>query len=161
MASFSFSLILRRSLLSSSLSNLRRCRDHIHHLGRTQFSLSTLSSDYQDDRKIALVLGSSGAVGNCVARHLNRELDMIVLGADVVELPSDFNESDWELDGFIQMPTYGQHPTVSEVTTKLASGVNRILGETDGIDTIVVASVRGCPLQYELSVLSTNGVCHH
>lgn len=95
-----------------------------------------------DERKVALVLGSSGVLGSTVSHYLSRELNMNTIGADIVELPNEFNESDWELDGFITLPKYSQYLTFSEVTTVLASGVNQILGETAELDTIVCASVR-------------------
>jgi len=44
-----------------------------------------------------------------VARHLARDLQMTVLGADVNELPSEWT-SDWELDGFIPVVNHdGTH----------------------------------------------------
>lgn len=120
-------------------------------VGKTQRSLAgqlrcvrRLHSDDHKNagNKTALVLGSSGAFGSVVSRYLSRDLGMAVIGADVVELPSDFNSSDWELDGFITLPRMTQSPSVADVSTELALGLNTILGEEDEIDTIVCASVR-------------------
>ena len=123
-------------------------------LGQPEIAKALLSTVDSSSRKIALVIGSSGALGSTVSRYLSRDLDYVVLGADVVEMPADFNESDWELDGFISLPTYAQHLTVSEVTTGLAAGLHTILGETDEIDTIVCATVSS--LRYECNAERKN-----
>jgi len=60
-----------------------------------------------------------------------------VIGADVVELP---NESDWELDDFCPLPHFGQHPTLGEMTERLAKGVDYSLGGNSALSVIVVAS---------------------
>lgn len=85
------------------------------------------------------MLGSSGALGSTVSRYLSREQGMTVLGADVVEVPSNFNASDWQLDGFVSLPTMAQRPSVADVSAKLASGIFGIL-QDEQIDTIVCAS---------------------
>lgn len=103
-------------------------------------SLSTSKSSISP--KIALVLGSSGALGSTVAKYLGRELGMTLIGADIVELAHEFNESDWELDAFIKVPNISQQPSIEQITTELATGVDQILEESEGIDVIVVASVR-------------------
>lgn len=108
------------------------------------------------ERKVALVLGSSGALGSTVAKYLSRELGMSVLGADIMEMPKEFNQTDWDLDGFIALPSQDQGPcSAADVTAELALGVYDSLGETDTIDTIVVASVR-----YRISDVCTFFGCH-
>jgi hypothetical protein len=110
---------------------------------RRMASSSRRSSSGGVERKIALVLGSSGALGSTVAKYLSRELGMSVLGADIMELPKEFNQTDWDLDGFITLPSQDQGPCgAADVTAELALGVYESLGVTDTIDIIVVASVR-------------------
>ena len=59
----------------------------------------------------------------------------------MVEIPSDFNSGDWDLDGFISVPNYSDRPSIAEVTMELAAGVHGLLGEEEELDAIVVASV--------------------
>ena len=113
-----------------------------HRVRESALSLPTrLFSQGFQGKKTALVIGSSGALGSTVSKYLSRELGMAVIGADILELPNDFNSSDWELDGFITLPTMTQRPSVADVTVDLALGLNDILGEEDEIDLIVCASV--------------------
>ncbi len=87
-------------------------------------------------RKTALVLGSSGALGSCASRYLSKECGMQVIGADVVELPGDFT-LDWELDGFIHLP-----PSVGlgDHMNRLLRGVHVFLHGKPGLDLILCAS---------------------
>jgi dihydropteridine reductase len=71
----------------------------------------------------ALVIGSSGALGSAVSRHLS-SLGTFVLGADVVELPPDLTLDGFELDGFVPLP---RNAGLTELTTVLAEGVHRYL----------------------------------
>jgi len=101
-------------------------------------------------QKKALVLGSSGALGSAVSRHLSQNLNMKVLGADVAEeLPTELTD-EWNLDGFIRLKENADLP---ELTTDLINGVHNYLQEIDtdgldprtgndlsGLDCIVVAS---------------------
>jgi len=103
--------------------------------------IATISAATGDKTKTALVLGCSGALGSSVSSYLGRNLGMKVLGADVAEIPGDFNGSDWELDGFIPVPKYTERPSIADVTETLASGVYKLLGDDDELDAVVVASV--------------------
>jgi hypothetical protein len=46
--------------------------------------------------KTVLVVGSSGALGSIVSKHLSSNQHMTVLGADLLEIPSAFT-GDWEV----------------------------------------------------------------
>ena len=92
----------------------------------------------EDNKRIALVIGSSGCLGRAVTRHLVNKLDMQVIGADVVDLPDDTDTSLHH--AFIEMPTYNQHPGVADVTTALVAGLNQTLSEEEEIDAIICAS---------------------
>jgi hypothetical protein len=76
--------------------------------------------------KNALVLGSSGALGSTVSRYLSQNMGMKVLGADVVELPSDLS-GDWELDGFVPLPMTGEGRNLADLTVGLVRGVDFFL----------------------------------
>jgi dihydropteridine reductase len=85
----------------------------------------------------ALVLGSSGALGSHVARHLSMELKMQVLGADVMEIPHELT-GDWELDGFCQLK---KDASLSELTSALVNGVHSFVAQDGkGLDAIICAS---------------------
>ena len=96
--------------------------------------------------KTALVLGSSGALGSSVSWCLCQNMNMKVVGADILELPPELSD-DWILDGFISLPENARLP---ELTVELQRGVQQYLrGQKDsdpdqessnGIDVIVVAS---------------------
>lgn len=86
---------------------------------------------------MALVLGSSGALGSAVVRHLGKDLDMRVVGADVVGLPEG---SSSYLDAFIELPTFSQPAAVADVTAALIGGLSEVLDEEGGIDAIICAS---------------------
>jgi NAD(P)-dependent dehydrogenase (short-subunit alcohol dehydrogenase family) len=64
-----------------------------HHLPKSLRYFSAAAAS----KKTVLVVGSSGALGSVVAKHLSSSEHMIVLGADVVELPTDFT-GDWEVN---------------------------------------------------------------
>jgi dihydropteridine reductase len=107
---------------------------------------STLSKieDEEDDEGAqhgrptkALVLGSSGALGSHVARHLSMELKMQVLGADVMEIPHELT-GDWELDGFCALQ---KDASLSELTRALVHGVHSFVAQDGkGLDVIICAS---------------------
>lgn len=88
-------------------------------------------------QKVALVLGSSGALGSAVVRHLGKDLDMRVVGADVVGLPEG---SSSYLDAFIELPTFSQPAAIADVTAALIGGLSEVLDEEGGIDAIICAS---------------------
>jgi NAD(P)-dependent dehydrogenase (short-subunit alcohol dehydrogenase family) len=99
------------------------------------------NSYYDDDsnesrQKVALVLGSSGCLGSAVVRHLSKNLNMQVIGADVVGLPEDSSSS---LDAFIELPTFSQPAAVADVTTALVGGLAGILYNEREIDAIICA----------------------
>jgi dihydropteridine reductase len=102
----------------------------------------------EEPRRTVLVLGSSGALGSSVAHHLSQDLGMRVLGADVMELPSDLMPG-WELDGFIGLE---RSADLSQLTVDLVRGVDYCLrdirheSEKDtstglrGLDAIICAN---------------------
>ncbi|GKY97339.1 hypothetical protein MPSEU_000692300 [Mayamaea pseudoterrestris] len=108
----------------------------------TWCSVSSIRFMSQHTKQTVLVLGSSGALGSVVSKHLSSH--MTVVGADVVEIPSSFT-GDWELDGFITLPRDGD---LTEMTLQLVRGVNHFLNGSSssssssqsGLDAIVVAS---------------------
>lgn len=85
---------------------------------------------------MALVLGSSGALGSTVARHLSMNLGMKVLGADVVEIPSEFTGA-WELDGFVQCP---RESPLEHLCQHLVHGVHLFTQGQAQLSAIVCAS---------------------
>lgn len=104
---------------------------------------SNIDRDDQDKllrpRK-ALVLGSSGALGSYVARHFSKELQMQVMGADILERsPGGTSELDG-LDAFCLIPN-NHDASLPEATTSLTEAVHDFC-MSDGVflDCIVVAS---------------------
>jgi NAD(P)-dependent dehydrogenase (short-subunit alcohol dehydrogenase family) len=106
-----------------------------------QFRYFSSNYDYDDGessrRKIALVLGSSGCLGRTVTRYLANQLDMQVLGADIVDLPDD---TDTSLDAFISIPAWNQRPSLGDVTAALVQGVSDNLADGEELDAIIIAS---------------------
>jgi dihydropteridine reductase len=84
--------------------------------------------------KTALVVGSSGALGTAVSRHLLR-MNVRVIGADIQDTAETV-----QLHGFIPLPPPGQEPSLGEVTRRLNEGIGNVLGEDEGLDLLVVAS---------------------
>ena len=94
-------------------------------------------------QKNALVLGSSGALGTAVSRHLRR-MNVNVIGADIQDTAETA-----QLYSFIPLPHPSQSPNLGDVTRRLDAGVQDALeeqhlngegGEKNGLDLIVVAS---------------------
>ena len=81
--------------------------------------------------KTALVMGSSGSLGRCLAKHLSKDLDVRVIGADVVE-PRKKDES-YLSGGFVELPTI---PT-SETTTEPASLPDLTMALVDGLHQLL------------------------
>jgi NAD(P)-dependent dehydrogenase (short-subunit alcohol dehydrogenase family) len=138
------SLLLRKSTRTLSAAQWRRLplMYTTTQQQRQNGSVSTYrygsSDEDEDDKKIALVLGSSGCLGRAVTRHLATKLNMQVIGADVVDLPG---ETDTSLQhAFVQMPTWDHHPGVADVTSALVSGLSETLSDGEEIDAIVIAS---------------------
>ncbi|CAB9512847.1 expressed unknown protein [Seminavis robusta] len=96
------------------------------------FSTDSNDNNNNNNKRIALVIGSSGALGSAVSHYLSQQVGMHVLGADVIETP------EMPLDGFISLAT--QSPSAASVTMELASGIHDMLEETEELDTIVVAA---------------------
>jgi NAD(P)-dependent dehydrogenase (short-subunit alcohol dehydrogenase family) len=101
-------------------------------------------SSYDDDgynsseeTKTALVLGSSGAVGRTVTQHLSKNLGMHVIGADIVDLPHDQDNS---LDTFISIPTWDQHSGVGDMTEALVRSLCDVMEDGKEFDAIICAS---------------------
>jgi dihydropteridine reductase len=87
-----------------------------------------------------LVVGSSGALGSVVAKHLSQELSMAVVGADLVEVPVEWTSS-WELDDFISLD--GCSDDLCLLTRTLTRGVYSFLDDRDGgdgLDALICAS---------------------
>jgi len=80
-----------------------------------------------------LVMGSSGALGSVVAKHLGNNVGMRVIGADIIDKPG----GGWHPDAFVTLPYDGE---LSDLTTRLTKGVGRVLGEDGEINCIVCAS---------------------
>ena len=91
--------------------------------GRQEFSTSR--KKHPTKNKTALVLGSSGALGSAVSRNLSQKLKMRVIGADIIQLPTELS-SDWNLDGFISLPENARLP---ELSSQLVKGVHDYLRE--------------------------------
>jgi len=106
-------------------------------------------SDSDDDEtaepykpRKALILGSSGALGSYIAKHFSTELGMQVLGADLLELPSEMTQ-EWQLDAFCPIDSNG---TLQDLTVRLTESVHDFCQDDTngnniaGLDCIVVAS---------------------
>lgn len=103
--------------------------------------ISTYDDDELDDsrRKIALVLGSSGCLGNAVVQHLRKNLGMKVLGADVVAPRDEDSTTTKSIDAFIHLPK-GSHATaVADISTALVEGLSDALESEEEIDAIICA----------------------
>jgi NAD(P)-dependent dehydrogenase (short-subunit alcohol dehydrogenase family) len=93
-----------------------------------------------------LVLGSSGALGSVIARHLSSDEmgNMQVLGADVSqEIPSELYLDDWQLHDFVHLVTPNDDSdSLAALTKQLWHGTAKFLDETNspGLDAIVCAS---------------------
>ena len=139
-------LAATRLLLQSSSRTLLH-RSTAYDVASRHYSYSSNNNNDSDEQRprTALVLGSSGATGSAIARYLSRDLGMQVLGADVMELPSDFT-LDWELDDFISLPSQAG---LADLTVRLGRGVDLYLQQqqqkhggrsSGGLDAIVCAS---------------------
>jgi dihydropteridine reductase len=130
------SVLLRRR---STWGLAARCSASSYSVQRDFSSNSYSDGDFIESRqKTALVIGSSGCLGSSVVRHLGKNLDMKVVGADVVGLPEGSSSSSL-LDAFIQLPTFSQPAAVADVTAALMEGLTGILDEEDEIDAIICA----------------------
>lgn len=90
-----------------------------------------------EEQKTALVLGCSGALGRTLTRHLSKNLDMHVIGVDVVDLPSG---QDSYLDTFISIPAGNRLTGVGGATEALVSSLCDVMDGGEEIDVIVCAS---------------------
>lgn len=87
------------------------------------------------EQKTALVVGSSGVLGSAVARHLSR-MNINVIGADIQEVSETA-----QLYDFVPLPHPSQgDASLGEVTRRLTTGVQHVLGEDGTLDAIIVAS---------------------
>ena len=144
-------MIHTRLLARRTVANFRFAGRTLQSVGKSTISVVAIpgqrryfSTDFDSDdednssrKKTALVLGSFGCLGRAVVRHLALQLNMQVLGADVVELP---NDTDTILDGFISVPNLKKNPALADITSALVEGVSNNLGDGDQIDVIVCAS---------------------
>lgn len=108
---------------------------------RRSFAAGSSSSSYGGDsdsddedapKKKALIVGSSGALGSYVARHFSTQLQMQVLGADVLELPPELTGDVWDgLDAFCQLP---RQCSLEELTVQLTESVYDFVHNSDDSD---------------------------
>ncbi|KAL7568507.1 hypothetical protein ACA910_002628 [Epithemia clementina (nom. ined.)] len=143
----------QHSLQCRALSILSTCQ--ISHDPRSLFFKATSRAATSSDirrlssiarNKTALVLGSSGVLGSSVSRCLCQSFNMNVIGADIMELPTELSH-DWHLDGFISLT---ENAKLTELTAELLNGTHEYLRgqkynyseqvRSVGIDVIVVAS---------------------
>lgn len=115
-----------------------------------QHSISSRS--YHDDndeddfdvQKRALVVGSSGSLGQTLCKYLANNLNIQVIGADVVE-PSSKDKRYLE-GGFITMPLPTDESAPSslpDLTMALVDGLSQILNSDDGPNLDAIISVAG------------------
>lgn len=129
--------LLQNSTARRNIHALALCRSQVsqnvrgvnHHHTFRRFS--TLEEEDELPRTV-LVLGSSGALGSSVASHLLQR-GMSVIGADVLDLPSDFG---YELNGFIALQPSGD---LKRLTKDLARGIHLALKneKQSGLDAII------------------------
>ena len=122
---------------------------------RSYYNSSSDSDDEDDDRKKrptkALVLGSSGALGSYLCKYFSTQLQIEVLGADVLELPQELT-GEWQLDAFCAL---SKDATLEEMTVQLTESVYDFLQESNnnnnnpnanpnanfrGLDCLIVAA---------------------
>jgi NAD(P)-dependent dehydrogenase (short-subunit alcohol dehydrogenase family) len=123
----------------------------------SQYSRNNSSSSSQ---RQVLVLGSSGALGSVIARHLSSDDEMghnnamQVLGADVhAEIPSELYLDDWQLHDFVHLkPTTttttnydvddDSDDSLASLIKQLWRGTAKFLQENNspGLDAIICAS---------------------
>ena len=97
-------------------------------------------SSEDSPQRTVLVLGSSGALGSSLTHHFTRNLGMNVVGADVMELPSDLQGSGFELAGFIGLDP---NADLTKLTVDLVDGADHCLNEIEQgckFDAIVCAN---------------------
>jgi hypothetical protein len=95
----------RSSRVTAKALQLRRLQH-----GRLYSSTSSLS------KQTVLVLGSSGALGSVVSKHLSSQEGMTVVGADVLEIPTAFT-GDWEVS-FVLVFEHAKYYTLVNVPSK-------------------------------------------
>ena len=111
---------------ATSSSTITAQRD-IHDNQLSQSCKRYLSTERR--QKKALVIGSSGALGSAVCQHLSEDLQMKVLGADIVQRKSNKPN----LDGFIKLDEKSELP---ELTHDLVIGVHNYLKAIEGVQGI-------------------------
>jgi NAD(P)-dependent dehydrogenase (short-subunit alcohol dehydrogenase family) len=111
------------------------------------FQRDVNDSNYaRSPQRQVLVLGSSGALGSVIARHLSSDEmgNMQVLGADVSqEIPSELYLDDWQLHDFVHLVTPNDDSdSLAALIKQLWLGTAKFLDETNspGLDAIVCAS---------------------
>ena len=130
-------------MLSSSRLFSIAGRGNSRHIAVVRYNFHASARTAQ---KNALVLGSSGALGMAMSRHLMR-MNVNVIGADIQE-----SAETAQLHSFIPLPHPGQSPSLGEVTRRLTGGVQNALVQPhtqqqlegddvkNGLDLIVVTS---------------------
>jgi len=90
------------------------------------------SDEFGEPRpKNALVVGSSGSLGRCLAKHLSKDLHVRVIGADVIEPQK--NDESYLRGGFVELPTISTSETTKEpaslpdLTMALVDGLHQLL----------------------------------
>ncbi len=99
-------------------------RNSLRHFSSDDF-VRYSSEDFR--QKTALVVGSSGSLGRTLTKHLAEDLNVRVIGADVVE-PKKKDEA-YLKGGFVELPVI---PT-SETTTEPAGLPDLTMALTDGL----------------------------
>ena len=99
----------------------------------SSFSSRYHSDDPKDNQKTALVVGSSGALGSCVARHLSNDLGMRVIGSDVNDSPTTFED----LEEFVPID---EKDSLVNFTVNLSQGIDAFLKGAPNLDVIVCAN---------------------
>lgn len=104
----------------------------------------SIDDDDFDIQKTALVVGSSGSLGQTLCKYLANNLNIQVIGADVVE-PSSKAKQYLE-GGFITMPLPTDESAPSslpDLTMALVDGLSQMLNGEDGTNLDAIISVAG------------------
>ncbi|KAG7374321.1 short chain dehydrogenase [Nitzschia inconspicua] len=129
---------------SSRQRQRQRQRQHSFYSTRSYHD----NDDYDDTApysKTALVVGSSGSLGRTLTKYLSKDLQVKVIGADVVA-PSSNDEQ--YLEGFVTMPLPTDESAPSslpDLTMALVDGLSQLLpdDEKNATDLDAIISVAG------------------
>ena len=79
--------------------------------------------DFNTNGKTALVLGSSGCLGQAISLRLKKHHDMKVIGADITKME---NNPGSNLDAFVPLPKFSQAGSIADVTLSLVQGISEV-----------------------------------